>query len=224
MTPAQLTQLAIREHHEREVAGLPYPQRVWKVCTVMLGSKPIAYQAATYSRTTDKRGLPVWRKDETLGPRWPFSNDGYARGLAADNATKEGRASGLFRDETVRSGGLALDIDELLGPELSAVYRLGGIKLAFFCVASGKRWVIALGQTPRNARRPPVTKKGRQPKRVPSGYTLVRRLPSVSGRQLSDLRKLSGIPRLDCANIPHEVGKPIMIWNPNYTGLRGVVP
>lgn len=109
-------------------------REVWNVRTVVghpdkndgtpekhprMGLQAVVYRAKP--RAAD--GVPVWELVRELGPVYARRDDNLTE------AIEDGKRSGLLRDRNARSGGIAIELSDLLTPQEESVWRLDGMGL-----------------------------------------------------------------------------------------------
>jgi hypothetical protein len=172
-------------------------ERVWNVRNVRSATEGAAgswgLQAVVYAKTTRSDGMPVWKLERALGPVHTAGSESARRGAAVRDG--EANAGPIERSGHARHGGLALGISDILDdPAAESEWRLGGrtLKLVFASPTSkSKRMALALAEK---------TKRG-------GGYRLVKRLGTISRKQLKeDIARLS-IPWARAEKLPRTPGK-----------------
>lgn len=174
-------------------------RRVWNVRTVVDAvNVKRGWQAGVYeviSRSAD--GMPVYRLAEKIGPVYPWSDQ--------QSAERQGRTSGLERDHGARNMAIALDVSDLMAPEVESLWRLGKLTAALL-------WGSASSKTDRvvvcYATRCVPTQRRREASNEYL-YKVERRIGAMTPKQRDELvdrlkmvtRQIRVVPRLTCALI-----------------------
>lgn len=170
------------------------PDRVWNVRLVSDESKNWFVCAAAYVKVTRGDGMPVWELDGDLSARYP-----KGKGRVAD-VERAGEKSGLPRNTRARTGGIALELSDVIPPEDETRWRLGGVKFKLLYAFASKQ---RAGKATKSRR----LTAGLAIRDLPGGqWKFYKRIGTVTEKQLKDVHAVFGFEHDMIASMPRKAG------------------